>query len=274
MRQPRRRAPSRTIVPSLAELQTRIRDALVLGAVAEVAPLLVGGREPTARLAIHRRHYEASLVEAVLRRFPAVIWLAGDAFTRAAAADFVCCCPPAAPCIAEYAEGFPAFLARRAGAGHIPYLSWLARLEWHLGPVALAIAHPACGMEELSRYEAHRLPDLVLGTQPGLRYLEAPWPVDELIGLYVTEAAPEHYALEPLPVRLQISGARGSFRIDRLDVGTFAFRSAVAGGLALGEAAERALEADPNFDPGRGLAALIADGLATGAVLKQEGPQP
>jgi hypothetical protein len=74
-----------------------------------------------------------------------------------------------------------------------------------------------------------------------LRYLEAPWPVDRLIEPFLTDAAPDCLVLEPTPVWLQIRGVRGSFRIDRLDPATFAFRIAVARRLSLGEAADLAL---------------------------------
>jgi hypothetical protein len=258
-------------VPSLAEAQTRIRDAVVLGALADVTPLLVGGRDPIARLAVHRRHYEASLVQAILRRFPGVVWLTGEAFTRAAATDFVRWYPPAAPCIAEYAEGFPDFLARRPDAERVPYLRWFARLEWHLGQVALAIDESPLRVEGLAAFEPAVLPELILGLQSGLRFLEAPWPVDDLASLHLTGAAPDRFVLQPIAVWLQVRGARGSIRIDRLDPATFAFRSAIAQRLPLGAAAEQALGIDPAFDPGAALTSLLADGLAISAKLTSEG---
>jgi Putative DNA-binding domain len=258
-------------VPSLAEAQTRIRDAVVLGALADVTPLLVGGRDPIARLAVHRRHYEASLVQAILRRFPGVVWLTGEAFTRAAATDFVRWYPPAAPCIAECAEGFPDFLARRPDAERVPYLRWFARLEWHLGQVALAVNEPPLHMEELAAFEPTVLADLVLGLQSGLRFLEAPWPVDDLASLHLTGAAPDRVELRPAAVWLQVRGARGSIRIDRLDAGTFAFRSAIALGVPLGAAAEQALGIDPALEPGDALTALVADDLVVSATRASEG---
>lgn len=259
-------------MPSLADVQSRMRDAVVLGADADVVPLLeAGGRDPAARLAVHRRHYEASLVEALRRRFPGVIWLVGEDFVCAAAREFVRRHPPAAPCIAEYGEGFPDFVARHPGSLGLAYLASFARLEWFLAQVAQAVERPSLRLESLSGHGPEAMLDLVLWVQPGLRYLEASWPVDRLIALFVTGTAPELFALEPADVRLQIQGARGQFRIDRLDPATFAFRSAVADGLTLGEAAERAIEADASFDPGRGLAAMAGENLLVGATLGHQG---
>src|SRR3954451_16728185 len=104
-------------MPTLLEIQRRIRDAVVTdGAAGELLPLLAGGRDPQGRLAIHHHHYQASLTRALLEKFPAVSWLAGERFATAAAQAFVHAHPPAAPCIAEYGVDYPAFLTSRAGA--------------------------------------------------------------------------------------------------------------------------------------------------------------
>src|SRR5947209_3436575 len=101
---PYRTAPSRRshAMPSLLEMQRRMRDAVVADqAAGALLPLLTGGRDPSARLAIHRHHYQASLTRAILDKFPAVSWLAGERFATAAAQAFARAHPPAAPCIAE-----------------------------------------------------------------------------------------------------------------------------------------------------------------------------
>ena len=216
-------------MPSLADTQIRLRSALVEGDASAIAPMLVGGRDPLKRLGIHVHHYETSLVEALTRRFPALVWLVGRAPVDAAAREFVHRHPPTAPCIAEYGEEFPAFLAERVGA-RVPYLAWLGRLEWHLGNVALAIERPALMMGSFAEIEAGALPELIVALQPGVRYLDAPWPVDDLMRLFMAETAPAEYVFEPGHVWLEIRGARGEFRINRLDAGTFAFRSAISAG--------------------------------------------
>src|SRR6516165_1172156 len=98
-------------MPSLAEMQLRIRRAVVDGDTAGIAPLLIGGRDPGQRLAIHQRHYRSSLVAAIRTKFPATAWLLGMPFLDEAAKQFVRQQPPAAPCIAEYGEEFPRFIS-------------------------------------------------------------------------------------------------------------------------------------------------------------------
>ena len=48
-------------MPALADIQSAVRDALVRGDRSALAPILSGGAHPEHRLAIHQRHYAASL---------------------------------------------------------------------------------------------------------------------------------------------------------------------------------------------------------------------
>jgi hypothetical protein len=250
-------------MPSLDETQFRLRAAVVAGDTSAAAPMLVGGCDPAKRVAIHHRHYVTSLVAALLGKFPAVCWLMGSRFVTDAAKDFIRGHPPTAPCIAEYGRDFPAFLADRPGAERLPYLRLFAELEWHLGHIAIAVDRPALGIDAFAAVAADTIPDLVLELQPGLHYLFAQWPIDDLMKLYLSATAPERYSFEPAETRIEICGARGEFRINRLDAGTFAFRSAISEGETIGVAAERALRVEANFDAGRALAMLVSERLAT-----------
>jgi hypothetical protein len=257
---------------SLADTQLRIRNAIVAGDAAAVDALLRGGGAPRSRLAVHRRHYQTSLVSALLGRFPATAWLVGTPRLEEAARAFVRHRPPHAPCIAEYGAEFPAFVSARSGTEDLPYLRAFMELEWHVGVVSIAIDHRAIGVEALAGVCSADLPDVTLALQPGLHYLEAAWPVDGLMRLYLADVSPpESFPFDPADCRIQIRGARGAFRIDRLDLGEFLFRRAVSDGRTIGEAAGQALDAAGSFDPALALGRLIADGLATGAGVRRRG---
>jgi Putative DNA-binding domain len=247
-------------VPPLFELQKQVRAAIV-GSAAEFAVPLVGGRCPLQRLAIHRRHYELSLIDVLLRRFPATQWLLGSASVRDAARAYVYQQPPVTACLNEYGGQFPMFLASRR---RVPGLRWFAELEWQLGVVTLCIDLASQPIQSLAGIEPEMLASVRLQLQPGLRFYEAPWPIDELINFYLTEAAPSTYCLQPQRVRLQLHGARGEFRLRRLGEGEFVFRRALADGEEAGRAGEWALEVEPNFPVGPAFASLVAEGLMTG----------
>jgi hypothetical protein len=244
-------------MPSLAETQLRIRRAVIDGDTAGMVALLIGGRDPEQRLAIHQRHYRSSLGAAIRTKFPATAWLLGIPFLDEAAEQFVRQHPPAAPCIAEYGEEFSRFLSTYSCAARVPYLYSFAELEWHLGQVAIAVDRPALSLDAFSAFEINTLMDTRLTLQSGLRYLHASWPVDDLMKLYLTDTAPAEYRLAPADVWLEVRGARGEFRIDRLDAAEFVFRKAVLDGESIGAAAERALDADAGFDVGRVFTTLV-----------------
>jgi hypothetical protein len=109
------------------------------------------------------------------------------------------------------------------------------------------------------------LPATTLALQPGLRYLAASWPVDDLLDLFLSESAPDRYEFLPQDVYLEIHGRRGAFDINRLGAGAFAFRRSLAAGETVGAAAAQAIETEPQFEPRSALAALLAVGLVVAA---------
>jgi hypothetical protein len=245
----------------LAELQSHFRNALIDCEVDQIAPILVGGREPEKRLTIHQRNYETSLVDALLVKFPATGWLIGTPSLTEAGRRFAHEHPPQAPCIAEYGAAFPGFLSKHPGAERLRYLEDFAELEWRVGQVAIAVDLLSISGDAFSNIALEMVPDKQLTLQPGLRYLKTSWPVDELIKLYLTETAPNQLEIAPADVWIEVRGARGEFQLNRLDAGDFTFRKFASEGRSIGEAAELALDVDKTFDPGQALAALLAGGF-------------
>jgi len=258
---------------SLAELQGRFAHALTTGAGGALVAELVGGADPGLRLAIHLRHYDASLVAALCDKFPACAWLAGPDFVRGAARAYARAQPPSQPCIAEYGRNFPQFLAAYGCSPSLPYLASFAALEWAVAQASIAIERTPRSWPEVSRLGAERLVDSTLVLQPGLHYLQAEWRVDELMTTFLSGAAPERFVLVEASTFIEIRGARGDVRVARIDGATFVFRTALKEGLSLGEAATRALECDATFDAGAALRALAIASLITAtSITAQEHP--
>jgi hypothetical protein len=187
---------------ALADIQTAVRNALVHGDRSALAPILSGGAHPEHRLAIHQRHYAASLTRALLDRFPATVWLVGSELVTHAATSFIRDQPPSQPCIAEYGERFPQHLGEHPLARSLPYLSQFAELEWHLGRLALATED-----------------------SPHVHYLHLDWSLDELIGAYLSDSAPDQFSLRREVVWLEIRGLRGSLELRRLALDDFLRRA-------------------------------------------------
>ena len=196
-------------MPALADIQAAVRDALVRSDRSAVAPMLWGGAHAEHRLAVHQRHYAASLTRALLDRFPATVWLVGSEVVTDAATSFIREQPPSKPCIAEYGESFPAHLGAHPAAASLPYLSQFAELEWHLGRLALATED-----------------------SPNVHHLHLDWSLDELIGVYLAESAPDAFALRHEDVWLEVHGLRGTLEMHRLTMDDFLRRT---GGQPLGD---------------------------------------
>lgn len=256
-----RQAEARPTMLPLADVQRRIRDAVVGDDFSAAAPLLIGGVDATRRLAIHRRHYETSLVAALMGRFPATGWLMGTAMVESAARVFVRAQPPTAPCIAEYGRDFPKFLAGWPGSERMAWLEAFAELDWHLGRLAVAVDLPAITRDSVAAVPSDQLADARVTVQPGTHYVEASRPVDDLIRLYLENDAPDRIELPEADVWIEVRGARGAFCFARLTRASFVFRAAIANGLSIGDSADRAWAADAAFDPGAALALLVDAGL-------------
>jgi hypothetical protein len=250
-------------VPSLAEIQSRIGNLVRSngGEFAELAPLLRGGLRPESRLAIHARHYEASLSTALLDKFPGCVWLLGTPVVENAARLYVRVRAPDRPCIAEYGADFPTFLATTGRVAEFPYIEAFAKLEWLVGKVSIAVAEPAVGWSALAAAGTDSLLDSALDFQSGTHYLRTPWGVDDLLRAYLGASAPERFVMESVDTRIEIRGVRGEFTLERLDAATFAFRTRLLAGDPIAVAAERALDIDPAMDVAADLRGLAATNM-------------
>jgi hypothetical protein len=248
---------------ALSDLQQQIRKAVVGREGHTLKGVICGGVDPLRRLAIHRRHHRASLSAVITGRFRATAWLIGPSRLEEAACQFIACCPPTMPCMAEYGAAFPAFLRTWQNVARLEYVADFADLDFHLGRLSVCVDEAAIRRADLAAAHPEDLLDARVALQNGCHYIVASWPLDELITLYLHDAAPTDWELTRESVTLQVRGSRGVLQFQRLDPGTYVFRTALADGGNLGEAATLAMGMDPCFDPGAALMAAIDEQLVT-----------
>lgn len=164
-------------------------------------------------------------------------------------------------------------LAEWPGTAALAYLPAFAALDWQLGRLSVCVDRPALAPSDLARVGLDRLPDARVTLQAGLYLRRVTWAVDELIQLYLADASPDAWHLREDDGWLEVRGTRGTLRFARLDAGTLAFRTAIASGTPLAEAADGALALDDAFEPAPALMALITEGLITDISVEQEGPR-
>lgn len=254
----------------LDDVQQRFAHAMTTGDGRRIAADLRGGGDPRARLAIHLRHYATSLATALRNKFPALTWLVGPSVMSDAAIVYARLHPPLEPCIAEYGREFPKYLSQHPRAAELPYLLSFGELEWAIAQASIAIARRPLTWTEVANVDAERIVDATLALQPGVYHVRSAWRIDELMQAYLNEATPERFVLMEVPTLLEVQGARGAFRLTRLDAATFAFRAALAASRTVGDAADAALAIEPAFDAGHGLRAIVDARLATHYSIREQ----
>ena len=254
---------------SLGETQTLFRRAVAGGPADQVVALLKAPADPLERLEIYRRHYRESFRRHLRGRYPTVEWLLGTDAMIDLADALLREHPPRAPSLAEYGAELIDLVASRRDR-HPPWLSDIARLDWHLGSMSVAVEEPPLTIAALTELAPETLLDVTLRLQPGLVFLQSGWPVDQLVHLRLGGGAPERLQFDPLSVCLELRGGRGKFGLQRLAPPDDAFRRALREEIRLGTAAERALGADGTFDLSSALARLFAEGLVAAIPTHEE----
>jgi hypothetical protein len=249
------------------ELERGFAAALLGGPEATVLPeILGGGLEPAARLAIYRHHVLSTLTDALKTTYPVVVRLVDERFFAYAADRYIREHPPAGPCLFEYGESLPDFLAAFGACRHLEYLPDVARLEWALNHALHAEDAVALDPRWLARVPPEEIGRLTLRLDPSVRLLSSPWPVDQIWRANQPGGDPDAtVSLDAGSARLVVWRRDDDVVFKTLAPGDFAFREALSGGRDLESSAEAAGAADPDFDLTGALRELLDDGLLVGA---------
>lgn len=219
------------------------------------------GSDPQQRFAVYRNNVAVSLIDALAAGFPVVAALVGEEFFRAMARVFAGRHPPRSPLMAEYGEGFPAFIAGFAPAAALPYLADVASLEaarrraYHAADAAALRAADFAGIAQ------EALPDLVVAMHPSAQIIVSRFAIVSLWAAHhgkldigeVDPLTPE----DALVVRPHLD-----VEVSRLPPGAAAFLQHLASGKRLGEAAAAAIDACPAFDIAGAFQLLLTTGFA------------
>lgn len=212
--------------------------------------------------AVYRNTVIKGCVDTLLANYPAVATLVGEAWLRAAAAEYVTAHPPTDRRMLFYGEGFEYFLASFPPAADLPYLGSVARLDRLWREAHAAAEAPRLQPGSLATLTANERQTLVLQPHPSARWAWFP----DLPAGALWRAAREHWN-DPNPPTWQGDGllltrhADGAVQWQPLDAGGAALLDACAYGLCLPEAADAALNTQPTLD----LIVVLHTLLAAGA---------
>jgi hypothetical protein len=214
------------------------------------------GLQAEARLRIYRNHAIMTLTEALKATFPVVCRLVDERFFGYAAHEYIGETFPSCPCLAEYGESFPDFLATFPACRDLAYLADVARLEWAVNLAQQAEAAGPAGQAILSS------PDPMLTLQPSVHLVASPWPIDRI--WRANQPDGDHDAVIDLDdggARLLVFRRADRVLITGVEESVYAFLDAIAQGARLGQAITAARRLAPVFDPVATLDFLFEEGL-------------
>lgn len=249
-------------MPALADIETAIRE-VVLGGDPSVlsGTVLDDGIGYAGRLRVYRNNTTILLIDALADMFSAVRRLVGEDFFAQAARLYVRAFPPESPCLSEYGDIFPDFLATYEPAAGLPYLSDVARLEWAINESYYAVDAPTLSPSALCAALSDGIDRLKLKAHPSLRLIVSSFPVDRIWAMNQDGADPDAAVdLASGGVRLAIARPDSAPQFQVLSPGGLAFLRAVIEGASLEQAVRVGESVATTFDAPATLARLTAAG--------------
>lgn len=228
----------------------RFEDAFCRAMDGDETALGPWGAAGAVGLSVYRNTTLKGAVDAIVASHPTVEIMVGEAWLRAAAAEFARAHPPTSPRLHAYGEEFADWLGAFPPAADTPYLSAMARLDslwWssYFAPEAPVVDPTAfVGLTpEAVQHTGARL-------HPSVRLVAFD---QTLASLWLAHqaSAPRQASFEisDAPEWLVLARPEREVLARRLDAATFAYLSACAAGESLLTAAERtlAVDADAQF---------------------------
>lgn len=256
--------PARPDGDRLADLQSRFAGAVLAARLSVPDDVRRDRASPSERrFAVYRNNVKASLAAALAARFPVVQRLVGDEFFTAMAVVFVERHPPRSPVLAEYGASFALFLERFEPAADLPYLPDIARLEWarhvafHGGDAAPIDIGP------LAALSPEQIGTTILGLHPTAAVIRSAWPIVSLWTTNAHDDTPRAPAADWTGETALVTRPHLDVLVHRLPSGADTMMAALAGGIALGAAAEAAAQAQQGFDLPATLSMLFGAGAIT-----------
>ena len=211
------------------------------------------------RLGIFRNNSLVTHTSVLASMFPVVRRLVDPSFFAYLAHEFLRKNPPTHPCLSQFGNSFPAFVATFPPVMRIVYLEDVARLEWAVSRVE---SGPAPQSMSLNQF-ASRLGDPALARlrlDSNVRLIASEYPIDRIWQTNKFDIDVETVNLQGRAAYLEVRGGRTAI-LRRLDKSEWIFRSLIATGDPIGVSIETTLQLDPSFDLAGAIARLFAEGV-------------
>lgn len=245
---------------ALARFQDRFASALLCPAELLDTQAMPWAAQPG--FAVYRNTVLKGCVDALMANYPAVTRLVGDAWMRAAAAEYARAHLPREPMLVAYGEEFAALLAAFGPAADLPYLAEVAALDRFWSEAHIAADETPLPPSALTALAPEQLATTVLRPHAAARWR---WFDERPIYAYWSRNRAEgEVSLADVIQRGEgalVTRPHHQVVWRELSKAGAAFLDQCALGACLPLAAAAAVDAEPGVD----LAALMADLLDAGA---------
>jgi hypothetical protein len=217
---------------------------------------------PESRFTVYRNNVAAGLIRALASRFPVAERIVGDAFFAGMAQAFIAQYPPKSPLLIGYGDDFAGFVETFDPAAELSYLPDVIRLEAARSRAYHAADQSPLAASALAGFNNELLSDLRFTFHPSASIVCSIHPIVTIWAMNSGEM--ELSPIEPwlgedaLVVRPYLT-----VHLQRLPPGGAGFLNALLSGATLGDAAEIALGAVPEFDLAANLAGILQSGALT-----------
>jgi Putative DNA-binding domain len=245
---------------TLRELQTKLKLFIAEGDARACTDDIVGlPAVAIDRLGIFRNNSLVTHTSVLAAVFPVVRRLVDPRFFAYLAHEFLRHNPPAHPCLSEYGDAFPGFVASFQPLQRMAYLADVAHLEWAISRVATAPALECMSLNEFaSRTRDPALARVRLDSR--VRFIASKYPIDLIWQMNQPGGDVDAVDLQVREFHFEVRAGRTELlrRVKKTD---WIFRSSIAAGDALGVATEATLRLEQSFDLAGAIARLFSDGL-------------
>lgn len=205
---------------------------------------------PEQRLQVYRNNAYLILTEHLQKIFPVVFKLVGNRFFQQSAKAFITAQPPASGDMTLYGENFPEFLNLLPSLSTHPYMSDVAKLEWHYYAAGVLPLHTILSPEQFQQDLQNNGEIKKIELQPHVSILKSTYPV---LDIWQHIRSHTEDALDGLnikcPCHLIIYRNDREVMLLSTDEATFAFAETIKTGKVAEEALDAALCIDPSFEP-------------------------
>jgi hypothetical protein len=232
------------------------------------------GIEAGARIDVYRNNLREGFIRALALGFPVIERLVGAEYFRQLAMDFLRAHPSRRGNLHHIGRPFASWLRARFQGTEYSYFADVAELEWACQEALVAVDAPALSVDALRQVEPALYEHLRFRFHPACGFVRSDFPIVRIWETNQQPGSEEVIDLASGGDNVLVTRTDECVELHRLQYEQFVFLKRLADGETLGDALERALELQQDFDARDALQRLFELKLVIGIGSPQSLPDP